>query len=305
MKDKINLKEILKAAKEEIKAVSITTFLIVIIVLLVSAFAIDACILNQKIDTLNESNIQSWEANQKLEEANKKLDKDIKDKEKDLKDKDEIIKSKDEEIAQKEAENDALADDIIDKIDKIEIGNSSTSRSDSDLVNVRNSFTELENLVRDAIGYTEKANAIVDALNKKADDYEDILDRYPDYRPTVGEITSPFGYRVHPITGKTKFHKGVDLDNVTGTAIWASAKGIVTFAGYDGSYGYSIVIDHGNGFQTRYAHLSEMISGVGDEVEKGELIGRMGASGNVTGDHLHFEVIKNGNRVNPMNYIPR
>ena len=305
MKEKITIKKMFEAAIQEIKAISAKTALMVVVVLVLTAFAINTCALNLKITNLEKENSQNVNSNQKLENDIKEKNEIIEQQNQELNEKDEIIKDKESEINQQKEQNDALAEDIADQIENIEIQKSSNSRSQASINSIKNSFAELENTIRDTLGYTEQGDMLVEKLNAKAEEYQDTLDRYPDFRPTVGNVVSPFGYRIHPVTGETKFHKGVDLDNVTGTAIWASAKGVVVSAKYDGAYGYSIVVDHENGLQTRYAHLSKMLAGVGDEVEKGELIGRMGATGLVTGAHLHFEVMVDGERVNPMDYIPK
>lgn len=114
--------------------------------------------------------------------------------------------------------------------------------------------------------------------------------------PTVGaRITQYFSWR----------HNGVDIANKVGTPIYAADSGIVITAqgGYNGGYGNTIVIDHGGGKKTRYGHASKLFVKVGDEVEKGENIAAMGSTGRSTGSHLHFEVLINGARYNPLNYI--
>lgn len=116
-------------------------------------------------------------------------------------------------------------------------------------------------------------------------------------RPTSGYISSPFGYR------SSGFHGGVDIANSYGTHVYAADGGRIISVGYDGSYGNKIVIDHGNGFTTVYAHMSGFATHVGDIVSKGDLIGYTGSTGNSTGNHLHFEIRINGSRVNPAKYV--
>ena len=120
--------------------------------------------------------------------------------------------------------------------------------------------------------------------------------------PTNGNITSRYGYRT--IFGGRDFHGGIDIANRTGTDIVAADGGIVTFAGWNGSYGYLIIIDHQNGYETYYAHNSKLLVSVGTKVFKGQHIAEMGATGRVTGSHCHFEVRYNGERKNPLNYLP-
>ncbi len=116
-------------------------------------------------------------------------------------------------------------------------------------------------------------------------------------------ISSNFGWRTHPISGKKSFHDGVDIAANHGTGVYAYSAGRVSFAGWNGGYGKVIFIDHGNGLQTRYAHLSATSVRVGQRVSAGEKIGAVGSTGNSTGPHLHFEVLQNGSLKNPFNYI--
>lgn len=116
-------------------------------------------------------------------------------------------------------------------------------------------------------------------------------------------ITSQWGSRTHPVSGKADFHTGVDMYVPDGTAVKASCGGTVTFAGWNGGYGYCIDISHGNGLTTRYGHLSSIEVSVGQTVTQGQRIALSGHTGNVTGPHLHFEVLLWGNSQNPFNYL--
>jgi murein DD-endopeptidase MepM/ murein hydrolase activator NlpD len=119
-------------------------------------------------------------------------------------------------------------------------------------------------------------------------------------KPVAGAVTSAFGWRRHPITHEVKFHQGVDLRAAYGQEIQAAAAGKVVFSGDQGGYGATVVVEHQDGTQTRYAHLSARLVKKGDEVGAGEPLGRAGRSGRATGTHLHFEVIApNGQRVQP------
>jgi murein DD-endopeptidase MepM/ murein hydrolase activator NlpD len=117
-----------------------------------------------------------------------------------------------------------------------------------------------------------------------------------------GRISSPFGYRVAPKKGASTYHKGVDFAIPTGTSVMASCSGTVAKAGWGGGYGYVIYINHVDGTQTRYAHLSKMYVSVGQRVSQGQKIASSGSTGMSTGPHLHFEMRINGVAVNP---IPR
>ncbi len=119
-----------------------------------------------------------------------------------------------------------------------------------------------------------------------------------------GRISSYFGYRKAPTAGATTYHRGIDWAVATGTSVMASSGGTVTQAGWGGSYGYTVLITHPGGTQTRYAHLSRVGVSVGQYVNQGEVIGRSGSTGRSTGPHLHFEILINGTPVNPLNYVP-
>lgn len=115
--------------------------------------------------------------------------------------------------------------------------------------------------------------------------------------PTNGKITSGYGWRWG------KIHRAVDIGAAQGTPIYAADAGSVVYSGWRTSYGYVIEIDHGNGFHTLYAHCSKLLVSRGQKVTKGQTIAKVGQTGNATGPHVHFEVIKNGTQVNPMNYF--
>jgi len=121
--------------------------------------------------------------------------------------------------------------------------------------------------------------------------------------PGYYKITSPYGYRTHPILKKKKLHTGIDIAVPSGTAIVAANAGKVIYSGYNGGYGNTVIIDHGGKISTLYAHNSKLLVKVGDEVEKGKTISKSGSTGLSTGPHLHFEVRENGQHVDPMKYL--
>ena len=112
-------------------------------------------------------------------------------------------------------------------------------------------------------------------------------------------LSSGFGFRTDPLTGKREFHSGVDLAGPTGSSITAVAAGIVIWSGPRLGYGNLVEISHGSGYVTRYGHNSKNLVNVGDKVKKGQIIALMGASGRTTGTHVHFEVVRNGEFLNP------
>jgi murein DD-endopeptidase MepM/ murein hydrolase activator NlpD len=120
-----------------------------------------------------------------------------------------------------------------------------------------------------------------------------------------GWLSSGFGRRVDPFSGRMAWHAGVDFAGPKGGHVVAVAAGIVTFAGMRGGFGKLVEINHGGGYVTRYAHHSEILVQVGDVVKKGEPIARIGQSGRATGPHVHFEVLRNGRPIDPRRYIAR
>lgn len=116
-------------------------------------------------------------------------------------------------------------------------------------------------------------------------------------------LTSPYGYRTHPITGNYTMHNGVDLAIGGGTPIYATKSGYVTTATYNYAYGYYVTINHMDGFSSLYGHMTNYIVSDGDYVERGQTIGYVGTTGYSTGNHLHFTIYYNGGTVNPMSYI--
>jgi murein DD-endopeptidase MepM/ murein hydrolase activator NlpD len=121
--------------------------------------------------------------------------------------------------------------------------------------------------------------------------------------PASGPVTSPFGWRVHPIFGTRKLHTGIDISVPYGTEIHAAGDGTVILAGSYGGYGNAVVIDHGGGLSTLYGHQSKLAVNVGQRVSRGQVIGYVGCTGYCTGPHLHFETRENGVPVDPMKYL--
>lgn len=145
----------------------------------------------------------------------------------------------------------------------------------------------------------EEFSSLIGALKEQ----QNLLARTPSIYPAKGTLTSMFGSRKSPFTGKSEFHKGVDIAAKRGTAVVAPADGRITMARYNGSYGKMMVIDHGYGVVTRYAHLSKFLKKNGESVKRGQEIARIGNTGRSTGPHLHYEVRLNGMPVDPQNYF--
>jgi murein DD-endopeptidase MepM/ murein hydrolase activator NlpD len=123
------------------------------------------------------------------------------------------------------------------------------------------------------------------------------------WRPVPGAVSSPYGYRIHPVYGDRRLHTGWDMNAACGAPIYAAASGTVIYSGWKGGYGYANIIDHGGGMSTLYGHLSTLGAGYGTEVNAGDVIGPIGTTGVSTGCHLHFEVRINGSPVDPAPYM--
>jgi len=121
--------------------------------------------------------------------------------------------------------------------------------------------------------------------------------------PINGEVTSPFGWRIHPIFGTARFHSGIDIAGDYGDPIRAAASGTVIYAGWISGYGNAVIIDHGGGITTLYGHNEAINVSVGQSVSQGQVIALCGATGDATGPHCHFEVRQDGEPVSPYNYL--
>lgn len=122
--------------------------------------------------------------------------------------------------------------------------------------------------------------------------------------PSPGRLTSRFGSRMSPFSmEQDEFHRGIDIANQRGTVVYATADGIVRLAGWEGGYGRLIVVDHGHGYQTHYAHNAALLVKSGEVVRRGQPIATMGTSGSSTGYHVHYEVWKDGHPQNPLRFV--
>lgn len=121
--------------------------------------------------------------------------------------------------------------------------------------------------------------------------------------PTLGEITSGFGWRMHPVLGYERFHSGIDIGADYGSTVYAAEQGLVIFAGWYGGYGNAVIIDHGGGITTLYGHTSELYVSEGQTVQRGQAIAAVGSTGLSTGPHLHFEVRREGEPTDPVAFL--
>ena len=127
----------------------------------------------------------------------------------------------------------------------------------------------------------------------------------PSIWPIAGWLSSTYGRRPDPFDGGTDFHQGLDFAADRGTPVRATADGTVGSAGYSGNYGNQVLVDHGFGIGTRFGHLSKLSVRAGQTVRRGEIIGYVGATGRATGSHLHYEILLNGQPINPLRLLAR
>ncbi len=158
---------------------------------------------------------------------------------------------------------------------------------------------DMENLKQQIKLTMENVGEIKDYLSQERDLYL----ATPKGWPVEGRLTSSFGMREHPKTGSKDFHSGVDIATDPGTPVRTTADGVISFAGWSGGNGNLVVIEHGYGFSSFYAHNKQVNVKVGQTVKRGDIISYVGSTGNSTGPHLHYEIWQNGKSINPLKYI--
>jgi len=147
-----------------------------------------------------------------------------------------------------------------------------------------------------------------DEVFKLAKQKSQMLASIPGIQPVSikgsSRLVSGFGYRIHPIYKTAKMHTGIDFAAPTGTPIYSTGNGVVSQTEFNGrGYGNNVVINHGYGYQTLYGHMTKFVVRPGQKVQRGDLIGYVGSTGSSTGPHCHYEVIKDGNKIDPINYF--
>lgn len=192
-------------------------------------------------------------------------------------------------------EEKAILDSEMAELDKLE------SEKQAKIASIIKSQNYLQNQIEDLTTENKTLSNILQESSSSSSGAPNAKGSF--INPTKGTYTSKYGPRIHPITKKESFHTGQDIANSYGTPIVAADGGRVLRASYNGAYGNSIVIDHGNGYSTMYAHMQAFNVSAGDVVSQGQQIGEMGSTGWSTGPHLHYEVWYKGNHTNPMNYL--
>ena len=182
---------------------------------------------------------------------------------------------------------------------------------------IKQFLTEVKALQSEGITQVDLLNSkisyFISYLKLLNDTYEVFVERLhqfklryastPSMRPLYGRIMSRYGWRRHPVHGTKKHHKGMDIASWTGAPIQVTADGIIEYAGWSSSFGYVVVVDHGYGLRTYYAHCSQLLVDKRDRVKKGQVIAQVGSTGLSTGPHLHYEIRKRRKSVNPSSYL--
>ena len=211
-------------------------------------------------------------------------------------------------LVEEKSKVDKLADEQQKKVDEL-IGIQNSLKEKIELNN-----EQIEALEKESANITNKINALTSSNNNNSNSGNNSSSgggSNPSYQggkfawpvPSTHSISSSYGYRIHPITGNKKLHAGIDIPGQAGDTVIAAESGTVIVAEYSSSYGNYVVIDHGGGLTTLYAHNTSLNVTAGQKVQRGQQVARVGTTGLSTGNHLHFEVRVNGSPVDPMGYL--
>ena len=202
-----------------------------------------------------------------------------------------------QQVAEQESEKEVVLKTALTELNK-------RSRVIESILNTVGVDVEVEESPGNSGGpYTSLGDQSYEDLAFKVDHYLETIQCIPLGVPSPGKISSGFGRRVDPINNRLAFHEGVDIKNQPKTPVKATADGVVVSSGFTGGYGNYVVLNHGNGFRTRFFHMFKGVVKNGDAVFRGQLIGYLGSSGRSTGPHLHYEVKYGDKPVDPMKFM--
>ncbi|MCX7841703.1 MAG: peptidoglycan DD-metalloendopeptidase family protein [Clostridia bacterium] len=217
----------------------------------------------------------------------------------------ELMKAAKQDIEYKKAEKEKLQAQVQNKASQKQkvLATLQVSRADLDkeIKRINTKLNQLEAQEDELEKQSAELESQIKALQAKNTKYAGGTMKWP--VPSSGSISSYFGNRLHPILKKYRMHTGIDINAASGASIIAANKGTVMLSGWQSGYGYTVIVDHGGGISTLYAHCSRLVAAVGQNVEAGEVIAKVGSTGLSTGSHLHFEVRNNGTPVNPLDYV--
>ena len=178
-----------------------------------------------------------------------------------------------------------------------------THLSPKELLHENKSYATLSIRIDKALKETQLREQNVLELYEVLVQKQSLLNSTPSIQPIRGWVSSYFGYRIGPFSGRSEMHKGLDIAAPRGTPVYSPAKGVVSYVGYEQGYGKIMTIDHGYGIKTRFAHNSQIFVELGQKVNRREIIAAVGSTGRSSGPHLHYEIRLNGIPVDPQNYI--
>lgn len=195
----------------------------------------------------------------------------------------------------------STAEDHPDDTRRMALGGSYNAVSNDEIVHLSQETKQMLTLLDDQMAHLKDSLIVV---KQQVEERQQELSITPTIWPSDGRnITSPFGYRKDPFNSRAAFHSGLDISADLNSPVYSTADGVVHYTGNDRAPGKNIIINHGNGIQTRYMHLNDFLVEEGDEVKKGQQIALSGNSGRSTGPHVHYEVIKDGVNVDPKLYL--
>ena len=244
---------------------------------------------------LSATSIRDFLARKEMVQAIVEHDRDLL---KYMKEQRDIIVKKEKELQSQRVSVEVAKNEINKKKNDLIVATRNKERTMKDL---EENIEELEKLEDQLIKEAKAIESKIQSLQVKTSPYSGGKMGWP--VPGHSRISSPFGYRIHPIFKTRKLHTGIDIPAPTGSAIVAASDGTVIFAGWLGGYGKAVMIDHGGGIVTLYGHNSSLSVSVGTEVTKGQKIAKAGSTGYSTGAHCHFEVRRNGSYEDPIPWL--
>lgn len=249
------------------------------------------------INTLAEANnvvdfLERFEIISAVSKRDKEIIESIKEVKTDIEFKKQLATDEKEKV-------EAIADETLKKINKL---NASRANVDEEIKSINSRLDKLEDQEDKLLS---QSNALVNQIKnlQVKGKYAGGIMKWP--CPSSSKISSYYGNRLHPILKKYKMHTGIDISASQGSSIVAANSGTVIMAGWQNGYGNTVVVDHGGGITTLYAHCSKLLVGVGKKVNAGDTIAKVGSTGMSTGPHLHFEVRKNGSTTDPIKYVTK
>ncbi len=180
---------------------------------------------------------------------------------------------------------------------------SSYQQNDPEKLEFQRAYTEIDQQIIRATAQALQLESGLQNQYASLMDQRDFLNAKPTRKPVVGYYTSGFGVRRSPVGGRLKMHEGLDIANFVGSPIQVTADGIVIYATVKAGYGQTVIVDHGYGIQTWYAHTKKILVRRGQKVSRGDIVAQLGNSGQSTGPHVHYEIRVNGIPVDPLSYI--